>query len=61
MCRHVYSSHIALPQAKVLDRDGYEQLECPKGWQYIADMRKTEVGREGGREGWREGGRKRIC
>lgn len=29
-------------QAKVLDRDGYEQLECPKGWQYIADMRKTE-------------------
>ena len=30
-------------QAKVLDRDGYEQMECPKGWQYIADMGKTEV------------------
>ena len=42
--------YVLLPQAKVLDRDGYEQLECPKGWQYIADMGKTEVGgKEGGR------------
>lgn len=29
-------------QAKVLDRDGHEKMECPKGWQYIADMAKTE-------------------
>ena len=37
-------------QAKVLDRDGYEQMECPKGWQYIADMGKTEVSVMGRRE-----------
>ncbi|XP_028174617.1 gastrulation defective protein 1 homolog [Ostrinia furnacalis] len=29
-------------QAKVLDRDGFEVLECVKGDQYIADMAKTK-------------------
>ncbi|GBM50678.1 WD repeat-containing protein 70 [Araneus ventricosus] len=29
-------------QAKVLDRDGFELSECPKGDQYIADMAKTK-------------------
>lgn len=29
-------------QAKVLDRDGFEVMECPKGDQYIADMAKTK-------------------
>lgn len=29
-------------QAKVLDRDGFEKLECVKGDQYIADMSKTK-------------------
>lgn len=28
-------------QAKVLDRDGFEKIECVKGDQYIADMAKT--------------------
>ena len=31
-------------QPKVLDRDGYEVLECPKGDQYIVDMKNTKVG-----------------
>ena len=30
-------------QPKVLDRDGYEVLECPKGDQYIVDMKNTKV------------------
>lgn len=30
-------------QAKVLDRDGHNVMECPKGWQYIADMANTDV------------------
>ena len=30
-------------QAKVLDRDGRVLMECPKGWQYIADMANTDV------------------
>ena len=30
-------------QAKVLDRDGHVLMECPKGWQYIADMANTDV------------------
>ena len=30
-------------QAKVLDRDGYEVLECMKGDQYIMDMSHTKV------------------
>lgn len=29
-------------QAKVLDRDGFEKLECVKGDQYITDMAKTK-------------------
>lgn len=29
-------------QAKVIDRDGYEKLECVKGDQYITDMSKTK-------------------
>lgn len=29
-------------QAKVLDRDGFEKLECVKGDQYIADMSRTK-------------------
>lgn len=29
-------------QAKVIDRDGYEKLECVKGDQYITDMTKTK-------------------
>jgi len=30
-------------QAKVLDRDAHELLECPKGDQYICDMASTKV------------------
>jgi len=30
-------------QAKVLDRDAHELLECPKGDQYIVDMASTKV------------------
>ena len=30
-------------QAKVVDRDGFEVLECPKGDQYIHDKAKTKV------------------
>lgn len=29
-------------QAKVLDRDGFEKMECVKGDQYIADMSRTK-------------------
>lgn len=29
-------------QAKVLDRDGFEKIECVKGDQYIADMSRTK-------------------
>ncbi|XP_054719692.1 WD repeat-containing protein 70-like [Uloborus diversus] len=29
-------------QAKILDRDGFELLECPKGDQYITDTAKTK-------------------
>ncbi|KAF8794259.1 WD repeat-containing protein 70-like [Argiope bruennichi] len=29
-------------QAKILDRDGFELSECPKGDQYISDMAKTK-------------------
>lgn len=29
-------------QAKILDRDGFELLECPKGDQYISDMARTK-------------------
>ncbi|CAG0921348.1 unnamed protein product [Notodromas monacha] len=29
-------------QAKVLDRDGHEQLECVKGYQFISDVSKTK-------------------
>lgn len=55
LCSHViksleYSStgeHILVAagnaQPKVLDRDGYEILECPKGDQYIVDMKNTKV------------------
>ena len=32
-----------LVQAKVLDRDGHDIMQCPKGWQYIADMANTDV------------------
>jgi len=32
-----------LPQAKVLDRDGHDKMECPKGWQYNTDMAHTDV------------------
>ncbi|XP_064384798.1 WD repeat-containing protein 70-like isoform X2 [Halichondria panicea] len=28
-------------QAKVMDRDGMEKMECPKGWPYIANMANT--------------------
>ena len=34
---------ISHSQAKVLDRDGRVLMECPKGWQYIADMANTDV------------------
>lgn len=30
-------------QAKVLDRDGFQVLECIKGDQYIVDMVNTKV------------------
>lgn len=30
-------------QAKVLDRDGFQVLECIKGDQYIVDMSNTKV------------------
>lgn len=30
-------------QAKVLDRDGFNVMECVKGDQYIVDMAKTKV------------------
>ena len=30
-------------QAKVIDRDGFEVLECVKGDQYIVDMTNTKV------------------
>lgn len=29
-------------QAKIIDRDGYEKMECVKGDQYITDMSKTK-------------------
>jgi WD repeat-containing protein 70 len=29
-------------QAKIIDRDGYEKMECVKGDQYISDMSKTK-------------------
>nr|XP_054764325.1 WD repeat-containing protein 70-like [Lytechinus pictus] len=32
----------AKPQAKVVDRDGFEVMECVKGDQYIVDMAKTK-------------------
>lgn len=31
-------------QAKVIDRDGFEVMECIKGDQYIVDMANTKVG-----------------
>ena len=31
-------------QAKVLDRDGFNVMECIKGDQYIVDMANTKVG-----------------
>ena len=34
---------LCIAQAKVLDRDGHVLMECPKGWQYIADMANTDV------------------
>ena len=30
-------------QAKVIDRDGFEMMECPRGDQYINDMARTKV------------------
>ncbi len=30
-------------QAKILDRDGFEKLECVKGDQYLVDMASTKV------------------
>lgn len=30
-------------QAKVIDRDGFEVMECIKGDQYIVDMANTKV------------------
>jgi len=30
-------------QAKVLDRDGFEVMECKKGYQYIVDQASTQV------------------
>ena len=30
-------------QAKVVDRDGFEVMECVRGDQYIVDMAKTKV------------------
>lgn len=30
-------------QAKVIDRDGFVVMECPKGFQYIMDMAETSV------------------
>jgi hypothetical protein len=30
-------------QAKILDRDGFEAMECVKGYQYLFDMAKTKV------------------
>lgn len=30
-------------QAKVLDRDGFEVMECKKGYQYIVDQAATDV------------------
>lgn len=37
-------AHVCLAvQAKVMDRDGMEKMECPKGWPYIANMASTNV------------------
>lgn len=33
-------------QAKVIDRDGFEVMECIKGDQYIVDMANTKVSLE---------------
>ena len=33
----------AKPQAKVVDRDGFEVMECVRGDQYIHDMGNTKV------------------
>ena len=30
-------------QAKVIDRDAHEVMECPKGDQYIVDMANTKA------------------
>ena len=27
----------------MLDRDGHNKMQCPKGWQYIIDMTNTKV------------------
>ena len=34
---------VPVVRAKVLDRDGHDDMQCPKGWQYIADMANTDV------------------
>ena len=34
-------------QAKIIDRDGFEVMECIKGDQYIHDMANTKVGLHG--------------
>lgn len=39
-----YVKLFCLFQAKVIDRDGFEVLECVKGDQYIVDMTNTKVG-----------------
>ena len=36
-------SNVPCFQAKVIDRDGFEVLECVKGDQYIVDMANTKV------------------
>jgi len=48
--KHVEYSHTGelilivsgMAQAKVLDRDGFEKMECVKGDQYISDMARTK-------------------
>lgn len=45
-------------QAKVIDRDGFEVLECVKGDQYIIDKTNTKVGLSGSSTNtdWTKGG-----
>ena len=34
---------MSVVQVRVLDRDGHDVMQCPKGWQCTADMVNTDV------------------